>query len=631
MNEKERVFAQSIKDKIKNYSINTTFEEAIKHGANKFIMTHYQDGTPDELIDIGIERFLSQKSPFYFISKYTIMILPGVGELSAKCLYYFQKEILKDFTKYKKIVLTKTRQAGLSTLTSLVFFWKITCFNDQWGVIISKDGKSSQDVLSKIKINLDRVPLFLNIKVDKNNVRGVELSNGSKIDSFARSKTSGRSCSPTICLLDECAFYQTQTIIDGIISSVVPALTKTSGSLWLVSTPNGCAPNSEGYYYYNQVQELKEEGGKTATSRLYDVSWWEIPDYPGLTPYKGYNSKLEEYIGKDYFNHPEVKSEAEAYFEPIATKGWKENEWLKFQRTTSGEVKYQQEILKNFNVVGNGVFSNDIIARTRTRTRHPIITDELDGRPLKGMWTWKLPEKDHRYGIGVDVCKGSGDDSSCIQILDLNTYEQVAEYVGRCTTHDLANYIYKSASYYNEAYVIVETNSIGEAVFNELYYNLNYSNLFKQKKPIKNGGEMWTGWMTSIKTRDLITSKFIDYYYEDDMWNIYQPHSERLLDQMNTWVWSNGRPDHNGSSHDDAILAMSIILFNRDKAVINKHDLPDFIDEKGIAITAENSVDINNSVLSEDEFNKKKNDYYHSLGLDKTEEDPAKTLAWLLS
>ena len=326
-----------------------------------------------------------------------------------------------------------------------------------------------------------------------------------------------------------------------------------------------------------------------------------------------------------------MKSEAEAYFEPIATKGWKENEWLKFQRTTSGEVKYQQEILKNFNVVGNGVFSNDIIARTRTRTRHPIITDELDGRPLKGMWTWKLPEKDHRYGIGVDVCKGSGDDSSCIQILDLNTYEQVAEYVGRCTTHDLANYIYKSASYYNEAYVIVETNSIGEAVFNELYYNLNYSNLFKQKKPIKNGGEMWTGWMTSIKTRDLITSKFIDYYYEDDMWNIYQPHSERLLDQMNTWVWSNGRPDHNGSSHDDAILAMSIILFNRDKAVINKHDLPDFIDEKGIAITAENSVDINNSMLSEDEFNKKKNDYYHSLGLDKTEEDPAKTLAWLLS
>src|SRR5574344_102312 len=197
MNEKERIFAQSIKDKIKDYSIETTFEEAIKHGANKFIMTHYQDGTPDELIDIGIEKFLSQKSPLYFISKYTIMVLPGVGELSSKCLYYFQKEILKTFLKYKKIVLVKSRQVGLSTLTSLIFFWKSVCFDDQWGVIISKDGKSSQEVLSKIKLNANIIPVFLNIKVEKNNLKGIEFSTGSKLDSFARSKNAGRRTSPT--------------------------------------------------------------------------------------------------------------------------------------------------------------------------------------------------------------------------------------------------------------------------------------------------------------------------------------------------------------------------------------------------------------------------------------------------
>ena len=95
--------------------------------------------------------------------------------------------------------------------------------------------------------------------------------------------------------------------------------------------------------------------------------------------------------------------------------------------------------------------------------------------------------------------------------------------------------------------------------------------------------EVWTGWMTTGQTRELITDNFIDHYTQEDLWQGYYPFSSRLLEQMRTWVWRGGRPDHNENAHDDAILAMCILLYNLNKA---KHsakaqDTPMFIDEEG--------------------------------------------------
>ncbi len=582
MNEIEKKFSYAIKYKIKHYSINTTYEKVLAHAKNKFVETVYPDGER-ELIDIGCEKFLYQMSPLLFLEKWCFFDLPGVGRISCKHLYYFQKEILKDFTNYQRIVLCKSRQVGLSTLTSLIFFWKAVCFSREWLVVISKDAKSSMEVLEKIKTNFDCIPPWLGLKVTKNNTESCAFSNRSKIDSFARSKSAGRGCSPTMALLDECAFYTTDTIIQGIVSSVVPSLSKTGGRMFVISTPNGNIPGSEGYWYYDQVRQLKDCGGIDGSARLYDVSWWEIPDMtePPIPPFKGFNDKLEEYIARDYFNHPEVKREAEEFFEPIA-RDWKNNDWLKFQHSSSGEVKYRQEILKDFVIMENTVFSAEIIERTKKKIKEPIEMNMLEGRSFKNFWIWRKPEIGKKYIVSIDVSKGTSNDSSVIEVLDMTTLEQVAEYFGKCTTMDLARYAYNIGTYYNQAYIVVECNSIGEATFSELYYNLNYPNLYKQKK-IKEGREIWTGWMTTQKSRELITSKLIDYFYEDDLWAVFSPHSERLLGQLTGWIWKGGRPDHQTGGHDDAILSLAIGLYNIDKAkteIINDDDTV-FIDEEG--------------------------------------------------
>jgi hypothetical protein len=596
MTEKERKFKESILKKIKDYEIkkdkNTyiTFSDCLKHAKNQFVNTVYYDKTT-ELVDIGIEKYLCQKSPYYFISKYCSFTLPGIGELAGSNLYYYQKEILKDFIFHKKIVLTKSRQTGLSTLMSLIFFWRIVFFDSQWGVIISKDGKSSTDVYDKIKDNFKNIPAWLGVKDVINNQKGCKMNNKSKIDSFARSKSSGRGTSPTILLLDEFAFYQTKGIAEGIVSSVVPSAAKTGAPIFIVSTPNGTT--GEGQLYYEQVQELKNCGGYDPMTEavLYDVQWWMCPDYEGITPYKGYNDKLKYFEDRDYWNNPAVKKEAEEFFKPIAEKP-KENPWLAYQFKTSGEVKYRQEILQDFVVMGNSVFSKTVLEKVQEKVLNPIKEGDLETRNWKGLWYWLLPEKGRRYGVGMDVAKGTADDSTSIQVIDIDSGEQVAEYLGRVSTKEASKLVHDLAKFYNNAYVYVECNSIGEAVFNELYYNYNYENMYKMKKINKHDKTMvWTGWMTTVKSREMITDCFIDYMSDDDYWPLFHPHSQRLVDQMKTWVWAGGRPDHTEGAHDDDIMAMAILLYNipKIKQIVPKGEEANkkmaFINEEGREVT----------------------------------------------
>ena len=101
--------------------------------------------------------------------------------------------------------------------------------------------------------------------------------------------------------------------------------------------------------------------------------------------------------------------------------------------------------------------------------------------------------------------------------------------------------------------------------------------------------EVKTGWMTTAQTRDLITDNFIDMYTQEELWEAYRPRSSRLLDQMRTWVWKKGRPDHNDGAHDDAILAMCIILYNLPKIKVRakQQNIPQFVDDN--AYTGYNS------------------------------------------
>ena len=86
----------------------------------------------------------------------------------------------------------------------------------------------------------------------------------------------------------------------------------------------------------------------------------------------------------------------------------------------------------------------------------------------------------HEYIMTVDVSKGRGQDYSTFTVIDITTrpFKQVAVYRNNTISPILfPNIIYKYATVYNDAYVVIEANDQGAVVCNGLYYDIEYENV----------------------------------------------------------------------------------------------------------------------------------------------------------
>ena len=128
--------------------------------------------------------------------------------------------------------------------------------------------------------------------------------------------------------------------------------------------------------------------------------------------------------------------------------------------------------------------------------------------------------------------------------------------------------------------MVIEANGIGEALFNEVYYNEEdpYSNVYKKKKT-KNNVTRMTGWETTSKSRPLITNNLIDWLTVDELWDELKIYSSRIYDEIITWIWKGKKAEHAEGASDDALMALAIALYNREKAVSSSESF--IIDEKG--------------------------------------------------
>lgn len=563
MNDKEKAFIQSIKEKIEYYKIETTTKQAVSQAIGKFTETQYNDGRT-ELVDAGIEYFLCKISALYFISKYAWVDFPGIGTIPFKP-YYFQEETLKILPITKRIIYLKTRQCGISTLTALYCLWRGN-FKDSENIdVISTKQEKAQKFVEKINPTIKMMPEFLKTSIDRKNSSGIKWSNSSAILSETASDRAGRSDSLSLLVLDEAAHYLTDRLTRGIIAAAMPTLGRTGGSSIIISTPNQTA--GAGAYYYEQVNALQISGNSNR-KKLIEIDWFEVPDIPGIEPYRGYNDELQKFIDKDYFNNPIVKEQMRRQFEPI-TENWQQNDWLSWSHEDLGPILFKQEVLHSFVVGSDQVFSDEILEKVKNRisTFTPIWIDKINEQKINGMIVWDLPKPKHRYIIGVDVSTGTGNDFSSIEVMDVDTYEQVAEYKGKMPTKTFGKLVKKVAKFYNQAFTVIEANSIGEAVFNEVYYHDTdpYDNVYKQKK-MKNGVSRMTGWETNVKTRQLMTNNIMDWFTVEDLYDKMTIKSSRLYQELTTWVWSSNRPDHIKGGHDDTLIAWGLCLYLRNKA-----------------------------------------------------------------
>jgi hypothetical protein len=185
------------------------------------------------------------------------------------------------------------------------------------------------------------------------------------------------------------------------------------------------------------------------------------------------------------------------------------------------------------------------------------------------LWIWKEPVIGNKYVMGVDVSRGDSEDFSSFQIIDFDTREQVAEYVGKLPPDTMAEVCYKWANMYSCFVVIDITGGMGVSTARKMQ-ELGYKNLYVDGVDVNNKwkydskiGEKIPGINFNNKRVQIIAA------FEESMRHEFKIYSSRLFNEMNTFIYISGRPDHQKGHHDDLIMSISMACYVAESSFSN--------------------------------------------------------------
>jgi hypothetical protein len=221
---------------------------------------------------------------------------------------------------------------------------------------------------------------------------------------------------------------------------------------------------------------------------------------------------------------------------------------------------YTNKIIShNCNFLGSGdnVFDSNLMQNIREN----MLREPQNKMMGNSLWIWKEPVIGHKYVMGVDVSRGDSEDFSSFQIIDFDTREQVAEYVGKLPPDTMAEICYKWANMYSCFVVIDITGGMGVSTARKMQ-EMGYKNLYVDGVDVTNKwkwdpkvAEKIPGINFNNKRVQIIAS------FEEVMRHDFKIYSSRLYDEMDSFVYINGRADHQKGRHDDLIMSISIATY----------------------------------------------------------------------
>lgn len=528
----------------------------------------------------GLEFKICKYDEVYFLNNYTKIKNPNpnaeTGIIPFK-LWNAQIRLLNYLKEKRFLIIRKSRQIGYTTVIAGHCCWQMNFYSGRNFPGFSKNGDESKKFKEKVEINYKSIPNWLKTKAVEDNKHTLQLINQSTFVALTSSKEKGRGESGTLVIYDEAAFIEA---IDTIWKASFPTISQSGGHVCVLSTVNGI-----GNWYFQTYSDAVE--GKNDFFPLF-IKWWEIPQRD--------NDWLEQYEKGDLSFVPEGMTFRE-FIQKIENFEIP-NKWLKSQKRQLGDRGFRQEVLAEFLGSGDTVFEFEKISEIQKSVEEPSIQDlkvseilhltklnyqnspskyskedlqELEDlqeayednellKVIKSLWIWETPKTSSNYCLVADVGTGRSEDFSAFVVLDIETNEQVVEYKDVIDPVWFTKIINLVAIYFNGAFVIVESNSIGLTVLSYLLDNENIktfnNNVFFEQ--IKNG---FRSYHRTEKNRDsdILTMK------EALISGELKIKSERITNEILTFVWVKKglsvKPQHSKGTHDDLLLALSMYSF----------------------------------------------------------------------
>ena len=440
-----------------------------------------------------VEEYIKcSKDPAYFAINYCKVINLDRGLVPFN-LYDYQRKMFKHFDDNRFSIVLACRQSGKSISSVAYLLWYAVFHPDQTIAILANKGATAQEMLMRITLMLENLPFFLQPGTKALNKRSIDFSNNSRIVSAATSGSSIRGMSVNLLYLDEFAFVEDAATF---YTSTYPVIASGKNTKVIItSTANGIG-NMYHKLWEGSVQKINDY-------KSFRVDWWDVP-------------------GRD--------------------EAWKTQ-----TIANTSSLQFDQEFGNTFFGTGDTLINAETLMELRASQSLKYI-EQGDGL------IYKEPEKGHEYIMCVDVGKGRGQDYSTFTIIDIGVkpFEQVAVYRNNAISPLLfPSIIYKYATSYNQAYVVVESNDQGSMVANGLYHELEYDNVHAESAVKANAiGQAMTRKVKRLGCsglKDLLENKKIQIV------------DEQTILEISTFVGRGSSYEASEGNHDD--LVMNLVMF----------------------------------------------------------------------
>lgn len=407
----------------------------------------------------------------------------------------------------------------------------------------------------------------------KNSKSELELFNGCKVFARSSGENAARGISAvSILIFDEAAFIENGLAVYS--SAVAATASNPNRKIIMVSTPNG----KDSLYYGTYRQALAKENNYNAV----EFKWFQDLRYNKFLKWYKKDEETGEYqyIEEEVLDSSGTVPYNEERWRKLEQEGWLPTApWYEEMKRSfnNDSMKIAQELDVSFMGSANNVVAPEFIDMQSTlNVRKPL--EDMKDPMVDETWFWKPPIEGHRYVLGIDPSRGTSEDNTAIEIIDMDgrdenglpIIEQVAEYVGKKLGDDIGAIAYNYAKMYNDAFIVADaTGGQADALLLTLI-NMGYKNLYYE-----DANQKTYTLQNSTKVYDDYNNRLPGFHFQGNRYpvlanfaglvrnNEFKIRSVRVINELDTWIFKEGtgRMDHMAGAHDDTITCLGMALF----------------------------------------------------------------------
>ncbi len=456
--------------------------------------------------------------PLYFCKNFLKIQHPVRGAITFEP-YEYQERLINAYHDNKQCIAMLPRQMGKTTCATGYLLWYTMFVPGAQVLIAAHKYEGAQDIMNRYRYGYENLPDFIRAGVYSYNRNTIEYDNGARIQATTTTENTGRGKSLSLIYCDEFAFVQPPEKAKEFWTALSPTLS-TGGKCIITSTPNS-DEDQFAMIWTEANKRFDDHGNETKV---------------GVNGFFSYFAHWSE--------HPD-----------------RDEDWAKVEKAKIGEERFRREFECEFLIYDETLINSVKLAELKGE--EPYMT--------MGQTRWYKDVNPHgTYLVALDPSLGTGGDYSAIEVYEMPSMEQVAEWRHNLTPvqaqvkhlREICKYIHDRGEERGgipQIYYSMENNTVGEAAL-ICVNNLGEENIpgLFLSEPIRKGHvrRFRKGFNTTHKTKISACSQLKHMIEQRKMVIKSKP----LVSELKTFVATGVGFKAKSGEHDDLVSATLLIM-----------------------------------------------------------------------